>query len=162
MNKIKTEITWAFIFMLMTLVWMVLERVAGLHDAHIDKHPIFTNIIAIPAIAVYVLALREKKKTFYNGVMTYRQGLSSGLTMTLFITLLSPLTQYITSAYITPDYFKNVIEYSVSHNYLTREAAEATFNMKSYIIQTIIGTPVMGLITTALVALFIRTKNTNS
>lgn len=88
----RIEIKWAFIFIGMTLLWMVLERLLGLHSTHIDKHPIFTNFIAIPAIAIFVFALRDKRKSFYGGTMTYMQGFISGLIITLIVSVMSPLT----------------------------------------------------------------------
>ena len=156
MNKFKIEIKWSIIFIMMMLLWMVMEKVTGLHDVHIDKHPIYTNFVAIPAIIVYVLALLDKRKNYYDGKMTYKQGLISGIIISLIVTLFSPLTQYITSAIITPDYFTNVINYSVSQGKMTQEAAEAYFNLKSYMIQVIIATPIMGVVTTAIVAIFTR------
>lgn len=156
MKNIKIEIKWAIIFALMTLLWMVLERSVGLHDTHIDKHAVYTNFIAIPAISVYVFALLDKRKNFYHGKMTYLQGFICGLIITLFVTVLSPLTQYITSTIITPDYFENAIAYGVSTGKITPEAAEDYFNLENYIIQGLIGAPFMGLITTALVAIFTR------
>lgn len=158
MNKYKIELKWAIVFVLMTLLWMALENIAGFHSALIDKHAIVTNFIAIPAIAVYVFALLDKRKKYYSGSMTYLQGFKTGLIITLIVTILSPLTQYITSAIITPEYFKNIIQYSVSEGKMTQEAAESYFNMKSYIIQGLIGAPVMGLITSAIVAIFTRKK----
>lgn len=158
MKNFKIELKWAFIFVAMMLLWMVIEKLAGFHDNHIDKHHIFTNFVAIPAIAIYVFALLDKCRNFYNGTMSYIQGFISGLIITLIITVLSPLTQYIISTIITPDYFKNIIEYSVKKNKMTREEAQSYFNMSSYIIQTIIFTPVMGIITTAIVAIFTRSK----
>ncbi|MCH6234986.1 DUF4199 domain-containing protein [Cognataquiflexum rubidum] len=158
MKNIKFETKWAIIFAFMTLLWMVLERSVGLHDTHIDKHAIYTNFIAIPAISVYVFALLDKRKNFYHGKMTYSQGFICGLIITLFVTVLSPLTQYITSTFITPYYFENAIAYGVSTGKITPEAAEDYFNLENYIIQGLIGAPFMGLITTALVAIFIRKK----
>jgi len=158
MKKITTEIKWALIFVAMTLSWMLFEKLAGFHDANIDKHQIVTNFIAIPAIAVYVLALLDKRKRDYNGVMTCKKGFISGLIITAIVTILSPLTQVITSLLITPDYFKNVIEYSVSHGLKSREEAEKYFSLGSYIIQGLIGAPIMGIITTAIVAVFTMKK----
>lgn len=143
----------------MTLVWMILERLAGLHDTHIQKHPVFTNFIAIPAILIYVLALLDKRKKYYNGIMSYKQGFISGLIITAIVTVISPFTQMISSLIITPDYFRNVIEYSVSHGLKTREEAGKYFSLGSYIIQGLIGAPVMGIITTAIVALFTMKKS---
>jgi len=156
MKNIRIEIKWALIFAAMSLAWMLIEKLAGLHDTHIDKHPIYTNFIAIPAIAVYVLALNDKRKNFYGGNMSYKQGFISGLIITLIVTLLSPLTQYITSTIITPDFFTNAIEYAVANGKSTREAAEAFFNLQNYIVQGLIGAPVMGIVTTAIVAIFTR------
>lgn len=156
MSKYKIEIKWGIIFTVMMLVWMVLERIAGLHDEHIDKHAVFTNFVAIPAIIVYVLALLDKRKSFYNGTMTYKQGFISGLIISLIVTIFSPLTQYITSTIITPEYFANVIEYTVRQGEMTQFEAEEFFNLKSYIYQVLIATPMMGIITTAIVAIFTK------
>ena len=41
---------------------------------------------------------------------------------------------------------------------MTPEAAEANFNLKSYMIQALVGTPIMGLLTTAVVAMFTARK----
>jgi hypothetical protein len=158
MNRYKVEIKWAFIFIGMMLTWMVLERLMGLHGPNIDKHPVVTNLIAIPAIAIYVLALLDKRKTDYGGTMTYRQGFIAGLIITAIVTLFSPLVQIITSTVISPDYFVNMIEFSVQEGKMTRPEAEDFFNLRSYLVQVLIGTPFMGLITTAVVAVFTRKK----
>lgn len=158
MKNIKIEIKWALIFTIMSLVWMLLEKLTGLHDKHIDKHAIYTNLIAIPAIAIYVFALQDKRRNFYNGEMSYKQGFVSGLILTLIVTLLSPLSQYITSTIISPEYFPNVIRYVSIKGEMSKIEAENYFNLKNYIIQGLIGAPVMGLITTAIVAIFTRTQ----
>jgi len=159
MNAVRTEVKWALIFVGVTLVWMVLERAAGLHDAHIDKHMIFTNLFAIPAIAVYVLALREKKYKDLGGTMRYKQGLLSGVLISVIIAILSPLTQWITSTFITPHYFDNIIAYAVETGaYDSVEDAAAFFNLKAYILQSAIGALVMGVVTSTVVAFFLRSR----
>jgi len=158
MEKIKIEIKWGIIFVLVAIAWMSLEKLSGLHDTYIDKHPIYTNLFAIPAIAVYVLALSDKKKNYYGGQMTYKQGFISGLVITAVVFIINPLTQVIISKVITPDFFSNAIRYSVEHNLKTQQEAESYFNLKSYIIQGAIGTPIMGIVTSAIVAFFTRTR----
>ncbi len=158
MKNYRIELKWAIVFVLMTLTWMVIEKLAGMHSTHIDKHAIFTNLIAIPAITVYVLALRDKRQNFYKGTMSYKQSFVSGLIITLLVTAISPLTQVIVSEAIAPEYFPNMILYAVTEGNMTQEAAEAYFNLKSYIVQGLIGAPLMGLLTTALVALFTKSK----
>lgn len=162
MEKFKLEIKWAFIFIAMSLLWMVLEKAVGLHSTHIDKHMYLTNLFAIPAILIYVLALREKKKKDYNGVMSFKQGFVSGLIITIIVAIFSPLTQWIISTIITPEYFPNVIAYSVEtgyHNSL--EEAQAYFNLENYIKQSAIGALIMGIITSAVVAFFVKSKAVN-
>lgn len=151
----RLELKWAFLFFAMMLLWMVGEKLSGLHDVHLDQHPIFTNFVAIPAIIIYVLALLEKRKK-NGGTLSYKEAFISGAILTAMVTLLTPLTQYLTSTFITPDYFKNVIAHTVEKELMSQEAAEAYFNLKSYIIQSTIGALLMGLFTTAIVAIFVR------
>lgn len=158
MKLFKTEIKYAFVFFLMTLIWMCIERLVGLHSTHIDKHPYYTNLYAIPAILVYVVALREKRETYFSGIISYKQSFLSGLVMTIFITLLSPISQYITSTYITPHFFENAINYAVSNHRLSMEEAVNYFNLENYLKESLIGALFMGTITTAVASIFIRKK----
>lgn len=154
------EIKWAIIFSVVGLLWMLLEKLTGLHSTHIDKHMYLTNLFAISAIIVMVLALKDKKRNFYKGQMSYKQGFVSGLIISVFIALLSPLTQWITSTIITPEFFPNVIAYSVETGYHKSVAeAEAYFNLKNYIIQSTVGALIMGIITTAVIMVFLQTKS---
>lgn len=70
MKKFRIEIKWALIYVATLLAWMFLERVVGLHDKHIDQHATYTMLFLIPAVFVYVLALLDKRKNYYNGQMT--------------------------------------------------------------------------------------------
>ncbi|MFD2036870.1 DUF4199 domain-containing protein [Belliella marina] len=158
MTNLKTELKWAAIFILMGLIWMLLEKSFGLHDEHISKHAIYTNLVAIPSIAIYVFALLDKRKKFYDGKMTYLQGVYCGLIITLFVTILTPVSQYITSMYITPDYFSNAITYAVESAQMNQEDAAAYFNMENYIYQSVIFAPIVGTITSLIVAVFTKNK----
>lgn len=158
MKSFEIEIKWAFIFTAMGLFWMVLERMFGLHDIHIAKHAIYTNFVAIPAVAVYVYALLDKKKNYYKGKMTYKQGLLSGIFISVGVTVLSPLSQLITSTLISPDYFNIVIQYVVSQGQMTQAQAVDYFNLKSYIIQSVFFAPVMGVLTSLIVAFAVKSR----
>lgn len=156
MKKISIELKWAFIFLIMMTLWMVMEKLTGLHDRHIDKHSTITYLVAIPSILIYVLALLDKRRNFYAGYMTYQQGFVTGLLMTVIITVFTPLLQYVTTRYISPDYFANITRYSVEQKLLTPGEAASMFNETNYMVQATIGTLIMGLITTAIVAIFTR------
>ncbi len=159
MKNIRIEIKWAIIFSVMTLLWMVLEKLSGLHGKYIDYHLYLTNLFAIPAIIVMVMALKDKKKSIYSGQMSYVQGLVAGIILSAFIALLSPLTQWITSYIITPEYFPNVIKRSVElGHYASTAEAEAYFNYANYAKQGAMGALLMGIATTAIAMIFIRTR----
>ena len=161
MGNVKIEIKWAIIFSVMTLLWMLLEKLTGLHSTYLDYHLYLTNLFAIPAIWIMVLALKDKKKNFYNGQMSYKLGLISGIILSLFIALISPLTQWITTYIISPEYFPNVIKRSVEIGYYkTTEEAEANFNYANYAMQGAIGAFVMGILTTAIAMIFLKSKPT--
>lgn len=137
---------------------MYFEKVMGWHDQYIDKQALYTNIFGIIALAIYILALRDKRDNFFNGIMTWRQGFITGIVLTIIITAVAPLSQYIVATYISPEYFDNMIALSESNDKMNLEQAEAYFNLKSYIIQAVFSALVMGVGTAALAALIIRTK----
>jgi hypothetical protein len=159
MRNIKIETKWAIIFSVAGLLWMLLEKLSGLHDKYIDYHQYLTNLYAIPAIWIMVLALVDKKKNFYDGKMSYKQGLITGIILSVIIAALSPLTQWVTSYVISPEYFPNVINRSVELGYYkTIEEAQANFNFANYVKQGLIGALMMGIVTTAVAMIFVRTK----
>ena len=146
MNKFKIELKWGVYFTIAALAWMYVEKALGWHDELISKHAIYTNIFAIVAIAVYVLFMKDK------------QGFISGTILSVVVAILSPLAQYLTHEFITPNYFENVIAYTVEKGVMKQEAAEAYFSLYSYMAQAAFGALAMGVVTSAIVALFFRSK----
>lgn len=159
MKNLKIEFKWALIFSVVVLAWMLLEKLSGLHAKYIDYHLYLTNLFAIPAIIMMLMALQEKKKLSYNGQINYTQGLISGSILSFLIAMISPITQWITTYIITPEYFPNVIKRSLETGYFNTIAeAEAHFNFQNYVILGVISSLFMGIVTTAIVMIFIRSK----
>ena len=159
MNTIQTEIKWGLLFSVSGLLWMIFEKSMGMHDENLEQHATFTLWYAPIAIALYVLALRNKKRSCYNGKMTYLQGFISGLKLTLVVLILTPLSQYISHEFISPEYFPNIIRLTVEKGQMTQEEAEAYFSLVSYIQQSLIFAAFIGVLTSALVAFLTRSKN---
>lgn len=162
MKKYKIEITWGLIFILAQLIWILTEKLAGFHSTNIANHSWFSTLFAIPAIAMYVFALRDKRKNDYNGIMSYKEGFISGLIITIVITILTPLAQYIIHTFISPEFFSNIIAYSAENGMMTQEAAEAFFSLGNYIVQATTSALIMGIITSAIIAFFTKSKNTQN
>ena len=158
MKKIYIELKWAVIFTITMLSWMVLEKTLGWHEEQIADHWWLTLLFMPFAVSIYILALREKRRRAYNRKLTWVQGFLAGLIMSVFVALLSPIAQYITHNYITPEYFNNVIEYSVTNELMTRTKANAYFNIENYMWQSAFGALGMGIGTAAIVAIFLRRK----
>ncbi len=158
MKKIYIELKWAVIFTITMLSWMLLEKTLGWHEEQIANHQWLTLLFAPFAILMYLLEMREKRRRVYNGKMTWLQGFISGVILSVFVALLSPLAQYITHEFITPKYFNNVIEYSVTNDLMTRTKANEYFNINSYMWQSAFGALGFGIATAAIVAIFVRKK----
>ncbi|MCT4590273.1 MAG: DUF4199 domain-containing protein [Carboxylicivirga sp.] len=154
MKKFAIELKWGIIFFAVILLWTVFEKSIGLHDERIDRHVTLTNFFAIPAIIVYVLALLDKRK-WLGGTMTWAQGFTSGLVIAFVVSLLSPIGQVLTHNYLSPEFFPNIIEYSVSQGQ-DQADMEAYFNLKNYIKLSMLGALMMGAGTSAIVAIFTR------
>lgn len=159
MKNFAIEIKWGIQFTIVSMVWMILEKSVGLHDAHIDKQLIYTNLFGFVAILLYCLEMNDKKKHFYHGNMDWKQGFLSGTVMTVVIALLSPIANGIIYTYITPGFFEHMITYRVQHKFQTQTQAEAYFNLHSYIVLGLFDVLSKGILTAAVVALFLKTKN---
>ncbi|MDX9790491.1 MAG: DUF4199 domain-containing protein [Candidatus Kapaibacterium sp.] len=158
-NKYLVEFKWSLIFLLVSLAWMLLEKLVGLHDIHIKHHATYTNLFGVVAITMYVLALLDKRKKDYGGEMTWKQGFMTGLIMSVVIAFFAPLNQVITHYIITPDYFVNVRAEAVSTGVMTIDEAVSYFNLKSYMVQSIVGALLMGVVTSAVIAFFLKKKS---
>jgi hypothetical protein len=158
MKKFTIEIKWAIIFTIAGLLWMFLEKKLGWHDALIAKQPIYTMLFSIIAIIIFVLAIKDKKSNYYENDMDWKQGFLSGSIVSLIVAILSPLSQYIIMEIISPNYFQNAINNATLNNNMSLETAKAFFNLKSYIFQAAFGGLSVGIVTSAIVAYFIKTK----
>ncbi len=159
LKKYAIELKWGIIFFAVTLLWMVIEKVSGLHSVHIDQHAKYTNLFAIPAIIMYVLAIKEKRDKALGGHMTWVEGMISGVIISAVVAALSPLGQIITHLYLSPEYFQNAINYAVENGIQSERQAKGYFNLQSYVWQSAGGAMVMGVITSAVVAFFLKKKS---
>lgn len=158
MKNYAIEIKWGIIFFVVSLLWMYFEKAMGWHDTLISQHAIYTNFFGLFAIAIYLFAIYDKRKNYFQGKMSWKQGFVSGVILTIIVAILSPLGQYITHEFITPNYFENAIAYSAENSRMEQEDAEAYFNLQSYIIQSVAGALMMGVVTSAIAALILKRK----
>jgi Protein of unknown function (DUF4199) len=159
MKNFAIEIKWAINYSISFMLWMIFEKSIGWHDTSIGKQMIYTNLFGFVALAVYFFAFQDKKKNFFNNSITFRQGFMFGVYLSGLIAFFAIVTQYITYTFITPNYFDTLIAEVVKNKKQTLEQAQAFFNYKSYLYQSIFGTLSIGIVTGAIIANFMKTKS---
>ncbi|ACU03986.1 DUF4199 domain-containing protein [Pedobacter heparinus] len=161
MERYKIELKWAFTFAVMTLLWTLVEELGGLHDKHIDRQPVFGAFILVPAVVIYVMALKAKRKE-YGGTFTYKQVFFSGLLLSLFIGLFSIATSVINLKIISPHYLSNAAKHAVATGNVKIEEANQQYAMWGFIISSAIAAVINGIIITAIVMLFLKDRKQRS
>lgn len=157
MKKFATEIKWGIRYAFLWIFWLFIEKRFGYYEAKISDHALYSMLFIFVTIFVYYVAIKEKKKDFFKDNMSWKQGVTTGIFLTIVITVLTPVCQIIFHKAIAPEFFPNMIEYSISKGN-SRETATAYFNLSSYIIQSIFATLSFGVVLSAVVALFLQTK----
>jgi Mn2+/Fe2+ NRAMP family transporter len=156
----KIELKWAIIFTIMSLVWVLLEKTLGWHTEKGIADQWWLTLFFFPfAIIMYWLAMRETRRRIYKKVISWTECFLSGLLMAFFVALLTPLAQYITHDFITPEYFETVKNYSVTNDFLKIEEANEYFNINNYRWKAAIGAFLGGTVVAAIGAIFLRTSH---
>ena len=89
--------------------------------------------------------------------MTWQQGLLSGVILAIFAMILTPFALYFSLKYVNPDFFKNMINYSVSKG-MKLENAQAMFDITAYMIFATFGTFSFGILFAGLASSLVKTK----
>jgi len=153
-TKYYHEIKFALYFSALNLIWMLGEKLAGLHDLHIADHAFYTNYFAIPSILLYAVAMYQKQ-TELGGEMNFKQGFMSGLGITMIVTASTPAVQFIIHTIITPDYFANVQAFAIKEG-MKPEVATMHFTLNNYIMLSVFTGFVYGIITTIFTTIMVR------
>lgn len=158
MKKIYIELKWSVIFSIALLCWILLEKTMGWQDERIVDLWWLTLLFGPFAVLLYLLALREKRRRVYDGKMTWTQGFVSGIIISVFVALLSPLTEYVVFNFFTPDNFNTIAESSVTNNLIANTKINDFLHINNYWLQSAFGLLVFGVVNSAIVALFVRKK----
>ena len=158
MKKFTIEFTWAVIHTLTSLLWTVFEKSLGFHDKHIGSQMIFVWLFGIPAFIVYFFALKDKRNNFFNGVANWQRLFLSGVVLSVFVALMSPIAQYISLNVISPDWIKNSIDHYIQVKKMPAENAKLLFSHNGLLLQAISNGISTGVIISAVVALLLKTK----
>lgn len=147
----------AFWLFLVSIAWLAMEKLLGFHDQYIQYHQYFTNLIMIP----YFIIFRRGIKSYRiaeGGSITFVKAFGFGLVCTLFTTVMSPLSLWIFETILNPNFYQNMINYTVSHKFQSQAQANAYFNHENYRNLMIYGNIAQGIIFSAIIAAFSARK----
>jgi len=152
----KTEIKFAFLYVIASFIWSCLEYLTGLESTHINLHPYFvTPFYVLLTAVIYVLAIREKRAN-HGGSISFSKALVTGIILSVFILALNPISFYVFNRFINPNFFKDFGEYKVRTGNMTKDAAEAYYNFYNLLIRGSIYRLVMGIVATLLTSWLIK------
>ncbi|UOX33451.1 DUF4199 domain-containing protein [Flavobacterium sediminilitoris] len=157
MKKFEIEIKWTIIYSLVYIIWMYIEKLLGWHNESILYQPVYNLLFTPVSVFLFTLALIDKKRNYYKNEIDWKQGSISGIILSVLITVLNPAVLYITHNFISPDFFDNAINASISDTF-TLEKAKAHFNINTAISNSVFEKLSFGVVISATISYFIRTK----
>lgn len=151
------EVKYGVLFAVVTLLWITMEFLMGLHSTYIHLHPYFSFLFLFVVVAVIYQGVKARK-SLNEGNITYLHAFLSGVYISIVAVLLSPLVNYIFHSFINPDFFDAMISMSVQQMRLTEDMAREHFNLVRYTQLNIVFGLISGVITSGLVALVLKSK----
>jgi len=152
------EIKWGLVFIVAIIIWMVIEKATGLHGEHIQYHAVFSNVFAIVAIVIFIFALRDIRRAQPEGPVTWLKLFLAGVKISVVIAVLSPPTQFLIHSVISPEFFPNMREYAITSGMMSETRANEYFSLVAYMFQSAVFAFGMGVITSAVIAFFLKRK----
>lgn len=161
MKKFAIEFKWGIRYVFAYITWVFIEKWTGLYTTDIADYSLYASLFYIFGLLIYIFALQDKKKHYFNGAMDWKRGTVSGIFMTVIIAVLMPLAQVIIHRGIAPEFFTNMITYAVSKG-KKPEDVKSYFNLTSYIYQSVFFALSIGVLFGAVAAGLLQTKNTKN
>ncbi|WP_204263074.1 DUF4199 domain-containing protein [Spongiivirga citrea] len=156
-KRISTEIKWGAILSVIAVLWGYLEKSLGWHDEKVSMYLIYSMSFGVPALLVYFFALKEKRDLDYNRIMDWKQLAVSGAIIGTVVAAFSPLVQYVTFHFISPDYFSNAIKAGIERG-MKQEAAESFYTLESAIKQSALVAIPLGVVAGTIFGLILQKK----
>ncbi len=165
----KSEIRTGILLSVGLFLWLLLEFFLGFHTTRIDYHPFITWLsIVIPIVGIY-WSMKVKRDREYAGKISFVQALKSGFVVTAIMSLLGPIMVFVYVSAINPLFFSTMLAHSkvmieglnisVIDKEKMIEESTRNFSTSSYVIQSFIGSLIMGTVLSLLTAALMK-RNT--
>ena len=130
----KYEFRWAFIILLLSLLWTAFEYEMGWHDRNFKTHRYLTFLFLIPLTLSYILFLLNKRAHRFKKRFKFKHAFNSAMGLTILIALFTIPTQFLIHYYISPDYLETARNYSIKQGEMTEIQARDIYTIKNYVI----------------------------
>lgn len=151
----KSEFKWAALMSALLLLWLTTLKFLGLQEPErIEVFVLVVNAYYLLLFGMYILAIRERKNK-QRGYISRRDAFLTGLLITLFLVVLSPLNMAIFYYLINPNFFRAMIEFNVA-NGMTEQVAQNDYNLSNYIFTSMLMNFIAGGVFSAIGALLLQ------
>ncbi len=156
--NIRIELKYAMLITLLLLLWLAFEFMIGIQDRYIAWYPyatILSFFIPIGATRQAMVAKRE----MLHGEMPFKKAFITGLTIAGLTAVFAIPSQLVFHYIINPDFFEDMIQYAVAHGHSTSAQAAQYYNLRTSLIEGVVGSLLLGSLIAGVMAYFMRTKN---
>lgn len=161
MKKFAIEFKWGVRYIFSYIAWIFVEKWTGLYTTNIADYPLYASLFYLFGFLIYILALQDKKKNYFNGTMDWKRGSVSGIIITVVVAVLMPLAQVAIHKGVAPEFFPNMIAYATSKGKKLQDV-QSYFNLTSYIYQSVFFALSIGVVFGAVASVLLQTKNTRN
>jgi hypothetical protein len=158
MNKFAIEFKWAIRYTIAYLLCVIIEKYSGLYTTHISSYFTYSMLFYVVAFFIFYLAIHDKKKNYFNTIMSWKQGCATGVIMSGIIAVLLIPCLVIAYKGIAPEFFPNMIQHKISSGKVSLQNAENYFNLKNYCYQGIGFTLSLGILFSATASQLLKSK----
>ncbi|MDF1656053.1 MAG: DUF4199 domain-containing protein [Verrucomicrobiales bacterium] len=160
------ELRWGLIIGSVNMGWLFLSYYLGMHDQGLGMIQVMTLVSVLLSVVGYLLGLRDI--TFRFPDTQYKEGLRSGAIIAGIVAVFAALSQVIYFKLINPGWTEQMVE--LTRNFYLEsglpeteaeqfaEGAKQTFGLTSYMIQSALGAIIIGMISTAIILMFLRKR----
>lgn len=158
MKNYSIEIKWAIVYVIISFLWIFIQKSLGFFDSNIPGHVLFSLLIVLVLAPLFYFSQTDKKKNFLNNKMVWKQGFISGCLVIVMATIFVPVLSYVTYEIVAPDFFDKAIAFYTTSGKLNPVEAAEQFNLKNAIIRGISDNLSFGISFSAIMAFFTKSK----
>lgn len=140
----NSGIKWGLIISIVSFLWIILEKNLGYHTRLIADKQSFSWLLIPLILALYYFAFRETKNKLNDEQSIILEYLKTGLVIGLITMIFAPISMWLMSKYISPDFFSNAITEGVRIGE-DRTKLESEYNLRSSILRSGLAAIVLGI-----------------